>query len=123
MAEIIYSKYSNERCRNFAVRTDICEEKDGGRFVEKTALYAEGNKHIENLGLWYEELTKAYAEVGFACNKCEAVLSQQGGESAGDGDLSRVRLEYLYGETLEEHLDSLLESEELMRLEGSSLIM
>ena len=27
MAEIIYSKYSNERSRRFAIRTDILEEK------------------------------------------------------------------------------------------------
>ena len=41
MKEIIFSKYSNERSRSFAIRTDIVEE-DGKRWLEKKWLYPEG---------------------------------------------------------------------------------
>ena len=48
MAEIIFSKYSNERSRRFAVRTDILEENKK-RWLLKTALYPEGEEHVKNL--------------------------------------------------------------------------
>lgn len=95
MAELIYTKYSNERSRRFAVRTDILEEERGERFVRKTALYPEGRAHVAGLMDWYEALTRIYKHVPFSCNRCEWE-----GES--------VRLEYVQGETLEEQLDSLL---------------
>ena len=48
MAEIIYSKYSNERSRRFAIRTDILEENKK-RWLQKKALYPEGKEHMDNL--------------------------------------------------------------------------
>lgn len=95
MDEILYSKYSNERSRSFAFRTDILEGK-AGYYVEKKALYPEGKAHVDEIYRWYEKLTGIYQEIGFACNRCE---------KTEDG----VRLEYLEGQTLEEFLDGLLE--------------
>lgn len=95
MAEVIFSKYSNERSRSFAIRTDILKEKDG-RFVRKTALYPEGRAHVENLYRWYQELGRIYEAAPFVCNRCER-------------EEGSVRLEYLEGETLEAALDDLLE--------------
>lgn len=98
MTEIIYSKYSNERSPQFAVRTDIVE--DGSRrFVRKQALYEEGKAHEQSLLHWYEELTGIYREGGLCCNHCEKV--EEG-----------VLLEYLKERTLEEKLDLLLETGE-----------
>lgn len=94
MAEIIYSKFSNERDRKFAVRTDILED-NGRRFVKKSALYPEGKTHVVNMLRWYEELFKMYEKAPFTCNFCEK------GE---DG----VFFEYVNGKTLEEELDELL---------------
>ena len=37
MQKMIYSKYSNERAEEFQVRTDICEKKNGSRFVPKSS--------------------------------------------------------------------------------------
>ena len=45
MRELIYSKFSNERSRAYAVRTDIFEE-DGKRSVRKTPLFPEGKNLI-----------------------------------------------------------------------------
>lgn len=94
MEHLIYSKYSNERSVDFALRTDIIE-KENSRLVKKTPLYKEGEKHVEKLADWYEKLEKIFERSSFVCNKCS--LS---GNSAV--------LEYVYGETMEERLDSLL---------------
>lgn len=94
MTEIIYSKFSNERDRKFAVRTDILEE-DGRRFVKKSAVYPEGKQHETNMLRWYEALSKMYEKAPFTCNLCEK------GENG-------VFFEYVNGKTLEEALDELL---------------
>ena len=94
MREFVYSKYSNERSRRFAIRTDILEE-NGLFFVEKRALYPEGKEHVNNLVKWYTILSEQYKEAGICCNRC--TLTKEG-----------VELEYLTGQTLEELLDGLL---------------
>ena len=94
MAELIYSKYSNERSRRFSIRTDILEE-NGQRVVKKKAMYPEGKKHVENLFLWQEKLREPYAKVGYVCNECQK--TEEG-----------VTLAYVQAETLEERLDALL---------------
>ena len=92
--QIIFSKYSNERAKAFSIRTDILE-RDGQRYVKKTALHPEGREHILSLLKWQELLNKEYESAPFLCNVCT-------GEEDG------VRLEYLEGRTLEEALDELI---------------
>lgn len=99
MAEIIYTKYSNERNRRFCIRTDILEE-EGKRFVMKRPLYPEGCSHVEKLCVWYQYLDGLYRKKGLSCNKCKK-------EKTG------VLLEYIEGKTLEEFLDNLLENGEI----------
>lgn len=94
MADCIFTKYSNERSRAFAIRTDIMEE-DGSRFVVKRPLYPEGAAHMKNLLKWGSALTEIYKEISMSANRCE---------HCEDG----VRLEYVEGETLETVLDGLL---------------
>lgn len=94
MEHLIYSKYSNERSEDFALRTDIIEKEDG-RLVKKVPLYKEGSQHVGNLAVWYEKLEKVFKNSPFVCNKCSI-----SGNSAV--------LEYVSGETMEEYLDRLL---------------
>ena len=95
MRELIYTKFSNERSRALAVRTDIIEE-DGKRSVRKTPLFPEGKNHIARLALLRNALDKQYKDAGFVCNKCRP-----------DGD--DMWFEYIDAETLEERIDLLLE--------------
>ena len=94
MGEIIFSKYSNERSRCFAIRTDILEEKDE-KWVEKTALYPEGQEHVKNIPLWSHKLNELCSEISFCANKCEQIENG-------------IRLEYIEARSLGEYLDSLL---------------
>ena len=95
MKEIIFSKYSNERSRSFAIRTDILEE-NGKRWLEKTWLYPEGKEHILRMSQLSEILNELYGEIPFVSNKCEARENC-------------VQLEYLEEKNLAEYLDDLLE--------------
>lgn len=94
MSEIIFSKYSNERSRSFAIRTDIVEE-DGRRWLEKTWLYPEGKDHVLRMKEWNQKLDQLYAQIPFLSNKCEI------GEDC-------AYFEYLKEENLAEYLDDLL---------------
>ena len=94
--EILYIKYANERNREFAARTEILEDTEGNRSVRKTPLYPEGKAHVAGLVEKYHRLEPDYEKVGLFCNRAEA-------------DGNAVRLEYLTGESLEEHLDTLLD--------------
>ena len=94
MEELIYSKYSNERSRDKAIRTDILETENG-RVVRKSALYPEAYAHIAALPRWQEALRQVYSEAGFVPNLC-----RMKGEACAE-------FEYLSSETLEEHLDRL----------------
>lgn len=95
---LIYTKYSNERDRRFAIRTDILKQKDGSLKVKKSALYPEGKEHIDRLAGWYEIFSR-----------------QSSGELAFNRSIQEedgVRLEYISAQTLEECLDIMLEQGE-----------
>ena len=94
MSQIIFSKYSNERDRRFAIRTDILEQ-DEKRWVTKTPLYPEGKEHIANIPKWNRILDELYKNVPLVSNKCLA-------------EEDYVKLEYLEEENLAEYLDALL---------------
>lgn len=91
MKTVIYSKYSNERNPRLAIRTDILEDENGKRYVHKVSEFPEGQMHIADLYHWYKTFTKLCAGTKLSYNRCEII---PGG----------VELEYLTGETLEEHL-------------------
>lgn len=93
--ELLFVKYSNERSRRFAIRTEILKDSDGNRKVRKSACYPEGKEHIEKLPVWEEKLEKVYRDTPISLNHCRS--GEQG-----------VEIEYLTGETLEERMDHLL---------------
>lgn len=105
----IFSKYSNERAAQFAIRTDIWKDADGIRHARKAACYPQGRKHVEQLPVWMKRLNDVYKEAGITMNTCHR----------GEGG---TEIDFLTGQTLEEKMDHhLLEGrteeamEELMR--------
>lgn len=91
----IYTKYSNERSMQLAIRTDIVEKPDGQRFVQKSACREEGRDHIQAISRCGGLLEEQYAGSDIHINRCK--VSENG-----------VELEYLTGITLEEQMDDLL---------------
>ena len=90
----IFSKYSNDRSENFAVRTDIYLE-NGRKKVIKTAETAKGIEHLENILRYSKKLEKLYKNTPIRVNHCRKV--EEG-----------IELEYLEGTTLEQVLDQML---------------
>lgn len=93
---ILFTKYSNERSRRFAVRTEILEDENG-RFLKKQALFPEGERHVKKLAEWDRKLSGEYEKVGLCADPCR--LCEDGA----------ARLAYVEGESLEEALDRLLD--------------
>ncbi len=56
MAEIIYSKYSNERSRRFAIRTDILEENKKRWLQKKKLFYPEGKRAYGQSGFLEQQI-------------------------------------------------------------------
>lgn len=91
MNTVIYSKYSNERNPRLAVRTDILEDEEKRRCVRKYPEFPQGAEHVESIYRRYESFSRLLEGSCLRYNRCERI---HGG----------VELEYLEGETLEEHL-------------------
>lgn len=94
MEQIIYSKFSNERNRDFAIKTDILQDDSSKRVVRKTPLYEEGVSHVLASLEWERKLTEKYAGTCICMNHAEK-------------DGNSIRFEYLEGKTLETILDEL----------------
>lgn len=105
MEKIIYSKYSNDRRREFAIRTDICCDDKGNKAVYKIAMFPEGKQHLKHMYKYYVESKKSSvcSEMGLA----ECSLETDG----------RLKFEYLNGTPSDEILDRLLAGGESQKVE------
>lgn len=97
MEQVIYTKYSNGRAPQFAIRTSIVQRENGECVIYKIAEFPQGEAHIHHIREAAEALEKCWEDTGFQVNQC--VLEED-----------RVRLQFLKGHTLEEELDILLDS-------------
>lgn len=100
MEKLIFSKYSNERARRFAIRTDIVSDDSKKLTVFKRNLYPEGQQHIKNIYTWYNRLSESYQGTQIELNHC-------------DYREDKVALEYLNQLTLENELNELLKKQKL----------
>ena len=92
---VIYTRFSNERRRSFAIRTAIRVQKDGSLAVEKSACYPEGVHHTGSMEEYGRELMALYEGTKLQINRILPVDSK---EQAGT-----VRFEFLEGrQTLEQ---------------------
>ncbi|MDO4804512.1 MAG: glycosyltransferase family 2 protein [Lachnospiraceae bacterium] len=91
---ILFTKYSNDRRPELAIRTDIKEE-GGLKSVVKAAADPRAAGHISGLMDSYKGLSRQFEGTKFHPNRC----------TAGDGF---CEFEFLEGEMLEERMDSLL---------------
>lgn len=93
MDKIIFTKYSNDRGTNFKIRTDICLDDKGNRYVKKHALTEEAKNHVQHISNAYEKLQSVYGDV-VDINECSI-------DKNGD-----VRFAYISGHTLNEELNN-----------------
>ena len=104
---VIYSKYSNDRAEEYAIRTDIVRGDAGQYQVKKHALSEPARKHLENIVHAKAMLEERFAGSGLVI--CPCSMQENG----------TLCFPLLKGETLENRLDHCLErqdQEEFYRL-------
>ncbi|MDO4619739.1 MAG: glycosyltransferase family 2 protein [Lachnospiraceae bacterium] len=98
---ILFTKYSNDRSRRTAISTQILEE-DGVRKVRKSALYPEGNAHIEAMKTAHDALQQLFRETKFVPDRLLEI------SDAGKNGVCSADFAYLTGRTLSEQLSGML---------------
>ena len=98
-----YVKYSNDRAREFRIRTEIGRDSQGRPVVRKYPLTAEAADHVRGMAWACEKLTERYAGSELSVNRCRL---------AGQGNDFHAEFEYVAGRPLTELLDECLEKGE-----------
>ena len=75
--EVVYSKFSNERDQQFALRTDICEPGQYERYVRKLPIVPKAEEHVKNLERIQRELNTIYEKEGIELNNCRFEQGRQ----------------------------------------------
>lgn len=96
----VYVKYSNDRAREFRIRTEICRDAQGRRVVRKYPLTQEAQEHVRRMAWACEKLTERYEGSGLAVNSCRLVEQ---------GESCYAEFAYVAGRPLAELLDECLE--------------
>lgn len=96
-----YVKYSNDRAREFRIKTEICRDSEGREVVRKYPLTQEAEEHIGRMAQAYEKLEERYRGGGLSVNRCRLVER--------DGSCY-AEFEYVAGRPLSELLDECLEN-------------
>ena len=73
MKKVIYSKYSNERNHCLAIRTDILQDEDGVRYVQKLPEFPEGKLHVEAIYHWYQAFSRELEGTKLSYNVCSLI--------------------------------------------------
>lgn len=103
--ETAYAKFSNDRAKEYAIRTDIVRLPSGQMQVEKHALTQEAGAHLKNIFDAGEKLIRRFDGSGLWVCPCEWNTDRQG--------KSYLCFPYLPGETLESRLDDCLERRDM----------
>lgn len=93
---IKYSKFSNDRADQFAIRTDISFEPNAGWYVDKIPMTEDAKAHVASIATAYELLKERFEGSKIEINKCFPVASG-------------LRFEFTGGVSLEEMFDHLLD--------------
>lgn len=103
--ETAYTKFSNDRAEEYAIRTDIVRLSSGQMQVEKHALSEEAKEHLKNVYDAGRKLEQRFEGSGLLVCSCEWAVDC--------GGTSYLCFPYLQGETLESRLDDCLERRDM----------
>ncbi len=100
---ILYTKYSNDRRPELAIRTIILKDENGQRKVRKTADNMEAHAHIKAMAENGNSLEKICAGSAFCVNRHKLISSDT------------IEFEYLSGWTLEEEMNENLKDPKALK--------
>jgi len=101
-SEVVYSKYSNDRAKEYAIRTDILEW-GGERIVEKVPMQKEAAAQLQAICKAGEALRDRYEGSGLEVCPCRM-------------EEASLRFPYLSGGTLEQALDAAIRQQDTARM-------
>lgn len=100
MLKVIYSKFSNDRCPEYAIRTNIVRDENKIKYIQKLPMDERAGAHVKKLYASEKKLFRAYEGTVLEPNKSMVV----------DG----VRVfEFVEGESLTKRLDMLSEKNDV----------
>jgi hypothetical protein len=95
-----YTKYSNDRASEYAIRTEIGRDASGRAYVCKYPLTEAAKEHVRGMALAYENLLKKYEGGRLEINRCSLVE---------DGDEVYAEFDFVEGIPLSQYMDRCLE--------------
>ncbi len=102
--DIKYSRYSNDRAKKYRIRTEIVQDENGVKTVNKYPLCEEAHEHIREMAASYQNLKNRYEGGNLAINKCK--LHESNGKIW-------ISFEFIEGRLLSEILDECLEKDDI----------
>lgn len=69
----IFVKYSNDRIDYCRIKTEILQDADNNRYVQKLAMSRFAEKHMENMEQSYQMLENMYGKTGVKMNVCKKI--------------------------------------------------
>ena len=99
-----YVKYSNDRAKEYQIKTEISREPSGEIKVCKYPLTEEAIDHVRGMAIAYENLLEKYKGGNLLINKCELVEVE---------DSICASFEYVEGKPLSEIMDACLEKDDI----------
>ena len=100
MDKVIFTKYSNQRRKEYKIATSIID-RGGTRYVDKWALCREGSSHVQKMTVFKDELRSLYSESDFLVAECSVI------------DDNTIEMEYISGETLESIINECILNKQL----------
>lgn len=97
-----YARFSNDRKKEFCILTKIVQQ-EASPVVLKSALYKEGDAHIEKLSKSCADLTARYANGSLSVNSCNIIKKD---------NRPVAEFEYVEGRTLSEIMEDRLDAED-----------
>ena len=123
--ETIYAKYSNERAKQFCIRTDIVTNESGDKMVYKYALSLESEKHIRYIEEAYRRLTECYRDSGITFCECDYEEQRLPDDKDGSGLFTdapkkgaRIRFPFVQGQSLQEIVEQAIFDGDETRVES-----
>lgn len=102
--DIKYTKYSNDRAAEYAIRTEIGKDAAGVPYVQKLPLTREAKEHVRGMAVAYENLLEKYRGGKLEINRCELLEEEEN---------VCARFEFVEGTPLSELMDACLEQDDL----------
>lgn len=102
--ELKYTKYSNDRAVEYAIRTEIGKDAAGKAYVRKYPLNEAAADHVRGMAYAYEQLVQKYEGGNLEINRCTLTDEEDG---------LYAEFDYVAGIPLSELMDKCLDEEDL----------